>query len=127
MENEKFPNFDFISNCITHGMMILVKKHIPILEHMHFKEQNVEALLAKVIVHESQIAILNIYVVPHAILTNIMNAIAKALHHLHLKKSLSFFETSILTCYKAMGKQENYKTACAIAISTSPPPTGQDK
>jgi hypothetical protein len=46
MENEQFQNFNCMSNCIGHGVMILVKKHIPILEHMHFKEQNVEALLA---------------------------------------------------------------------------------
>jgi exonuclease III len=37
MENEQFQNFTYMSNCIGHGVMILVKKHIPILEHMHFK------------------------------------------------------------------------------------------
>jgi hypothetical protein len=72
MENEQFQNFNCISNCIEHGVMILVKKYIPILEHMHFEEQNVEALLTKEIVHGSQIAILNIYVAPHATLTSIL-------------------------------------------------------
>jgi exonuclease III len=88
MENKKFPNFNCISSYITHGVMILVKKHIAILEHMHFKEQNVETVLARVIVHESQIAILNIYVALHATLTNIVNFVSKALHHLHLNETI---------------------------------------
>jgi exonuclease III len=111
MENEQFQNFNCISNCIKHGVMILVKKHIPILEHMHFEEQNVEAMLAKVIVHESQIAILNIYVAPHATLTNIMNTIAKALHHLHLNEIiiiLGDFNIDMLQSNDKTRKLENY-------------------
>jgi hypothetical protein len=38
MQNEQFPSFNYMSNCNKHGMMILVKKHIPISEHMHFEE-----------------------------------------------------------------------------------------
>jgi len=53
MENEQFQNFNCISKCIEHGVMILVKKYIPILKYMHFEEQNVEALLTKEMVHGS--------------------------------------------------------------------------
>ena len=53
MESEQFKNFNCMSNCTRHGVMILVKKHLPILEHMHFEEQNVEALLTKEMVHGS--------------------------------------------------------------------------
>jgi hypothetical protein len=77
MQNKQFPNFNCISSYITHGVMILLKKHIAILEHMHFEEQNVEMLLARVIFHESQIAILNLYVALHATFTNIVNVLSK--------------------------------------------------
>ena len=43
-------------------------------------------MLLKVLVHESQIAILNIYVAPHATLTSILNTIATTLHHVQLNK-----------------------------------------
>ena len=41
MQNKQFPNHNCISSYITHGVMILVKKHVTILEHMHFEENNV--------------------------------------------------------------------------------------
>ena len=104
MENKQFHNFNFMSNCIGHGVLILLKKHIPILEHMHFKEQNVEALLAKVIVHESQIAILNIYVALHATLTNITNVIAKALHHLNLNEIIIILRDFNIDMLQSNGK-----------------------
>jgi hypothetical protein len=47
MQTKQFPNHNFISSYITHGVMILVKKHVKILEHIHFKENNVEMVLAK--------------------------------------------------------------------------------
>ena len=81
MQIEYFANF----NCIKHGLMILIKKHITMLEHIHFEEHIEEALLAKIIVHGSQISILNIYASPHANLKNILNVIAKDLWHLDLK------------------------------------------
>jgi hypothetical protein len=59
--------------------MILVKKHLAILENMHFEEQNVEVLVPRVTVKGLHIAIINIYATPHAILSNIVNSIAKAL------------------------------------------------
>jgi len=67
-QNKKLPNHNFISSYITHGVMILVKKHVTILEHMHFEENNVEMVLTKVIFHESEIAILNLYAALHATL-----------------------------------------------------------
>jgi hypothetical protein len=53
MQNKQFPNYNCISSYITHGVMILVKKHVTILEHMHFEENNVEMVLVKVILHAS--------------------------------------------------------------------------
>ena len=65
MQNKQFPNHNCISSYITHGVMILVKKHITILDHMHFEEKNVEMVLAKVIFRGLQIAIFNLYVALH--------------------------------------------------------------
>jgi exonuclease III len=79
MQTEQFQCFNCLSNCNRHGMMILVKKNLTILEHIHFEEPNVEVLVARVIFKGFHIAIINIYVSPYAILTNIVNAIAKAL------------------------------------------------
>jgi hypothetical protein len=50
MQNEQFQCFNCLLNCNKHGAMILVKKHLPILEHMHFEEPNVEVLVTRVIV-----------------------------------------------------------------------------
>ena len=71
------------------------------LEHIHFEEHLVEALLEKIIVHGSQIAILNIYASPHANLNNILNVISKALCHLDLKDIaiiLGDFNIDMLKC-----------------------------
>jgi exonuclease III len=88
MQNEKFPNHNCISSYITYGVMILVKKHVTLLEHMHFEETNVEMVLARVIFLESEIAILNLYAASHATLPNILNVFSNALHHLHLNETI---------------------------------------
>jgi exonuclease III len=88
MQNKQFPNHNCISSYITHGVMILVKKHVTILEHIHFEENNVEMVLAKVFLHESEIAILNLYVAPHATFSNILNVLSNALDHLHLNETI---------------------------------------
>jgi exonuclease III len=84
MQNKQFPNRNCISSYITHGVMILVKKHVPILDHIHFEEKNVEVVLAKIFVHGTKIAILNLYAAPHATFSNILNVISNALGHFHL-------------------------------------------
>ena len=53
MQNKQFPNQNCISSYITHGVMILVKKHIPILEHIRIKENIVEVVLAILFFHET--------------------------------------------------------------------------
>ena len=77
MQNMKFSNHTCISSYIMHGVMILVKKHITNLDHMHFEEKDVEMVLARVIFCGLQIAIFNI-----------MNAFSNALHHLHYNKRI---------------------------------------
>lgn len=111
MENEYFKNFNCISSCIKHGVMILIKKNIIILEHTHFEEHFVEALLAKIKVHTLQIAILNIYASPHANLNNIFNVIAKALCHLYLNNIiviLGDFNIDMVHCNKKTKQLETY-------------------
>jgi hypothetical protein len=88
MQNKQFPNHNCISSYITHGVMILMKKHVTILEHMHFEENNVEMVLAKVIFHESEIAILNLYVSLHATFSNILNVLSNALENLHPNETI---------------------------------------
>jgi exonuclease III len=88
MQNKQFPNHNCISSYITHGVMILVKKHVTILEHMRFEENNVEMVLAKVIFHGSEIAILNLYAASHATFSNILNVLSNALEHLHLNETI---------------------------------------
>ena len=92
MQNKQFPNHNCISSYITHGVMILVKKHVTILEHMHFEENNVEMVLARVIFHESKIAILNLYVTLHATFPNILNVVLNALQHLDLNETIIILE-----------------------------------
>jgi hypothetical protein len=46
MQNKQFPNHNCISSYITHGVMILVKKRVPILDHIHIEEKNLEVVLA---------------------------------------------------------------------------------
>jgi endonuclease/exonuclease/phosphatase (EEP) superfamily protein YafD len=84
MQNKQFPNHNCISSYITHGVIILVKKHVPILHHIHFEEKNVELVLTKIFFHGTKIVILNLYVAPHATFSNIRNVISNALGHFHL-------------------------------------------
>ena len=72
--------------------MILVEKHVPILEHIHIKEKNVELVLAKKIFHETEVAILNLYVAPHALFSNIVDVISNALGNFHLNGPIVFVE-----------------------------------
>ena len=68
-------------------------------------------MIAKVIIHESQNAILNIYVTLHATLTNKMNTIAKSLRHLHLNKIsiiIGDFNIDMLQSNDKTKKIENY-------------------
>jgi hypothetical protein len=69
-----------------------VKKHVTILEHMHFEEKNVEMVLARVIFHESEIAIFNLYVALHATFPNTLNVVSNALQHLHLNETIIILE-----------------------------------
>jgi exonuclease III len=88
MQNKQFPNHNCISSYITHGVMILVKKHVTILEDMHFEENNVEMVLAKVIFHGSEIATLNLCAALHATFSNILNVLSNALEHLHQNETI---------------------------------------
>jgi hypothetical protein len=92
-------------------MMILVKKHLPILEHMHFEEPNVEVLVARVIVKGLHIAIINIYATPSAILASIVNAIVKALCNLHCNEIivvLGDFNIDMCQCNEKTKKLQSY-------------------
>jgi hypothetical protein len=65
-----------------------VKKHVTILEHMNFEENNIEMVVAKVFLHASKTAILNFYDASHATFSNILNVISNALDHLHLNETI---------------------------------------
>jgi exonuclease III len=84
MQNKQFPNHNFISSYITHGVMTLVRKHVPILDHIHIKENIVEPVLVKSFSHEIEVAILNLYVAPIATFSNIVHVISNAFGHFHL-------------------------------------------
>jgi endonuclease/exonuclease/phosphatase (EEP) superfamily protein YafD len=88
MQNKQFPNHNCISSYITHGVMILVKKHVPILDHIHIEEKNVELVLAIFFSHGTEVAILNLYVAPHATFSNIVHVISNALGDFHLNGSI---------------------------------------
>ena len=68
--------------------MICAKKHIVILEIVHFEEDNIETTTTKMIIHEHHIAILNIYVSPCVALTNILVVLAKALCNIPLNEKI---------------------------------------
>jgi hypothetical protein len=68
--------------------MILVKKHVPILDHIHIEEKNVEVVLAKMFFHETEVAILNLYVAPHVAFSNIVDVIFNALSHFNLNRPI---------------------------------------
>ena len=88
MQNKQFPNHNCISSYITHGVMILVKKHVPILDHIHIEEKNVELVLAIFFSHGTEVAILNLYVAPHVAFSNIVNVISNTLDHFHMNGSI---------------------------------------
>jgi hypothetical protein len=111
MKNKQFPNHNCISSYITHGVMILVKKHVTILEHIHFEENNVEMVLAKLFLHESEIEILNLYDAPHATFSNILNVLSNALDHLHLNETIVIvgdFNIDMLQSNARTKELENY-------------------
>ena len=117
MQNKQFPNHNCISSYITHGVMILVKKHVTILEHMRFEENNVEMVLAKVIFHESEIAILNLYVVPHATFSNILNVLFKALEHFYLNETIAIVGDFNIDMLQNNARTKELETTCANTIS----------
>jgi exonuclease III len=111
MQNQQFPSFNCISSCTKYGVMTLVKKHLPILEHMHYEDQSVEVLIAKVAFHGSHLAIINIYASPQATSSSILNTITKALCHLHQNDILVIlgdFNIDMSQCNEKTKKLENY-------------------
>jgi exonuclease III len=111
MQNQQFPSFNCISSCTKHGVMTLVKKHLPILEHMHYEDQSVEVLIAKVSFHGSHLSIINIYASPHASLSSIFNTITKALCHFHqhgILVILGDFNIDMSQCNEKTKQLENY-------------------
>jgi exonuclease III len=114
MQNQQFPSFNCISSCTKHGVMKLVKKHLPILEHMHYEDQSVEVLIAKVALRGSHLAIINIYAAVHATLSSIFNTITKALCHFHQNEILV-----ILGDFNINMSQKKWKTTCAITMLIS--------
>jgi exonuclease III len=117
MQNKQFTNHNFISRYITHGMMIFVKKHVTILEHMHFEENNVEMVLTKVFLHASEIATLNLYVALHATFSNILNVISNALYHFHLNETIVIvgeFNIDMLQNNARTKELEKYMCKCSL-------------
>jgi hypothetical protein len=91
--------------------MRLVKKHLPILEHMHYKDQVVEVLIAKVTLHGFHIAIVNIYAALHATLSSIFNTITKLLCHFHQNEILLILgdlNIDMSWCSEKTRELENY-------------------
>jgi hypothetical protein len=88
MQNEQFSNHNCISSYITHGVMILVKKHVPILDHIHIEEKNVELVLANFFSQETEVAILKSLCCSPCIITNIVHVISNALGHFHLNRPI---------------------------------------
>ena len=52
------------------------------------EEKNVELLLAIFFSHEIEVAILNLYVAPHATFSNIIDVISNALSHFHMNEPI---------------------------------------
>jgi exonuclease III len=105
MQNQQFPSFNCISSCTKYGVMTLVKKHLLILEHMHYEDQFVEVLITKLAFNESHLAIINIYASPQATSSSILNTITKSLCHLHQNDILI-----ILGLFNIDMSQSNEKT-----------------
>jgi hypothetical protein len=111
MQNKQFPNHNCISSYITHGVMILVKKHVPIFDLIHIEEKNVELVLAIFFSHGTEVAILNIYVAPHATFSNIVHVISNALGDFHLNRSsvlVGDFNIDMLQNTSRTKELENY-------------------
>jgi hypothetical protein len=68
--------------------MTLVRKHVPILDHIHIKVNIVELVLAKSFSHEIEVAILNLYAAPNATFSNIAHVISNAFGHFHLNRPI---------------------------------------
>ena len=68
--------------------MTCFKRHIMILESMHFEEENVEATMTKIIIRELHISILNIYAAPSATLANILKILTKSLCNMPLNERI---------------------------------------
>jgi hypothetical protein len=78
---------------------------------MHYKDQSVEVLIAKVAFHGSHLAIINIYAAPHATLCIIFNTITKVLCHFHQNNILDIlgdFNIDMSQCNEQAKKLENY-------------------
>jgi hypothetical protein len=118
MQNKEFTNHNCISSYITHGLMILVKKHVPILEHIHIEEKNVEVMLAKVFFHETKNAILNLYVALHATFSNIVDVISNGLGHFHMNIPIvivGYFNIDMLQKNGKPKELENYMCKYSLA------------
>ena len=97
--------------------MTCFKKHIMILESMHFEEENVEATMAKIIIHELHISILNIYAAPSATLTNILNILTKSLCNMRLNERIiiiGYFNVDMLQSNNKTKSLENYMSSYNI-------------
>ena len=117
MQNKKFPNHNCISSYITHGVMILVKKHLPILDHIHIEEKNVELVLENFFSHETEVAIRNLYAAPHAAFSNIVHVISNALTHFHLNEPIVLvgdFNIDMLQNNDRAKELEKYMCKCSL-------------
>jgi hypothetical protein len=78
---------------------------------MHYEDQSIEVLIAKVAFHGSHLAIINIYAPLHATLSNIFNTITKELCHFHQNKILIIlgdFNIDMSQCNEQTKKLEKY-------------------
>jgi hypothetical protein len=125
IQNKQFSNLNCISSCITHGVMILVKIHVAIWDHIHIKEKNVELVLAKKNSHETKVAILNLYATPHATFSNIVHVISNALGHFHMNGPIVLvgdFNIDMLQNTSRKKELENYMckySLCFLLNNTS--------
>jgi hypothetical protein len=103
----------------THGVMILVKKHLPILDHIHIEENNDELVLAIFFSHETEVAILSLYAAPHTTFSNIVHVIFNALTHLHLNEPIVLvgdFNIDMLQNNGRTKELENYMCKYSLRI-----------
>ena len=76
---KRLETFNCISNHSKNGLLICIKKHIKILNHIHFEEKNIEATLANMLLHDMDIIVMIVYVAPYATLNNTLDLLSKAL------------------------------------------------